>query len=116
MKKGMMPLLTAVVGMFFFGINSAEATLQSFKLFKETYPEKNKDYYSCIICHTGKVGKKDQLNPYGKSLNLVPKEQLTVEKLKAAEALDQDEDGVVSGKEIEFATLPGDPASVPEKK
>ena len=91
----------------------SEATLQSQQLFKQTYPGKTATYYNCAICHSGKIGKKGELNPYGQSLKLVPPAKLTVEQLKAAESLDPDGDGVPSGKEIEAGTLPGDPASHP---
>lgn len=91
----------------------AKASVISFKLFKETYPGKDKSYYQCSICHTGKIGKKGELNPYGKSLGLVLPAQLTAEQLKEAESLDPDEDGIPSGKEIEAGTLPGNPPPTP---
>lgn len=94
-------------------VGKGEATLQANKLFKETYPGKDAAYYSCAICHNAKIGKKGDLNPYGKSLGVVLPAKLTVEQLKAAESLDPDEDKVPSGKEIEAGTLPGDPASHP---
>lgn len=111
MKRITVLSFMVMFGLFLFLSKPAQATLKSYQLFKAAYPEKAKDYYSCILCHTGKVGKKGEINVYGKSLGLAEKEELTVEKLKAAEALDPDEDGVLSGKEIEAGTLPGDPAS-----
>ena len=92
---------------------SAEATFEGFTLFKKTYPGKDASYYKCSLCHTGSIGKKGELNPYGQSLGLVLPAKLTAEQLKAAESLDPDKDGVPSGKEIEAGTLPGDPASHP---
>lgn len=115
MKKRII-LCMLSMGLFFLLSSSAQATLKSHKLFKEVYPGKDTAYYSCIICHLGKVGKKGELNPYGQSLGLAEKENLTEEKLKAVENLDQDGDGVPSGKEIEAGTLPGDAKSVLNKK
>lgn len=115
MKKNATLFFGMFVGgaLLFFWASPTQATLISFKLFKETYPGKDKSYYQCSICHTGKLGKKGELNPYGKSLGLVLPAALTVEQLKAAEGLEPDEDGVSSGEEIKAGTLPGDPASTP---
>jgi len=107
-------LFTLMGWLFLLSGDPSEATLYNNTLFKQTYPGKDAKYYTCILCHTGKIGKKGELNPYGKSLDLVLPEKLTVEKLKAVESLDPDGDGVPSGKEIEAGTLPGDPASVPK--
>jgi len=114
MKKRMRLFCGLIIGLLFclFAV-SAEATFEAFKLFKETYPGKKPTYYTCAVCHTGKIGKKGELNPYGQSLGLVLPAKLTVEQLKAAESLDPDKDGVPSGKEIETGTLPGDAASHP---
>lgn len=113
MKKHVFLFLLMASLPIFSWIQMAEANLQANKLFKETYPGKDAKYYSCAICHTGKIGKKGELNVYGKSLGLVPPAALTTEQLKAAESLDPDGDGVPSGKEIEAGTLPGDAASKP---
>ncbi|MBI3616700.1 MAG: hypothetical protein HY210_00520 [Candidatus Omnitrophica bacterium] len=115
MRKKVISFMLSV-GLFFLLSNSAQATLKSYKLFKEVYPGKDTAYYSCVICHLGKVGKKGELNPYGQGLGLAEKENLTEEKLKAVENLDPDGDGVPSGKEIEAGTLPGDAGSVPDKR
>ena len=113
MIKKMFFLLGLIIFFSFIRLSTAHATPLSNKMFKETYPGKDKSYYSCIVCHTGEKGKKGEINPYGLSLNLKEKEILTLEKLKAAESLDPDADGVSSVKEIEAGTLPGDPKSVP---
>lgn len=112
MKMKLFLTFLLIAGILFW-FHTAEATLQANKLFKETYPGKDAKYYSCTICHTGKIGKKGELNPYGQSLGFKPPAALTVEQLKAAESLDPDGDGVPSGKEIEAGTLPGDAASKP---
>ena len=112
LRMGSVVLGASVLGWLWSGIS--EATLQSQQLFKQTYPGKPATYYTCALCHSGKIGKKGELNPYGQSLGLVPPAKLTTEQLKAAESQDPDGDGVPSGKEIEAGTLPGDPASVPK--
>jgi len=114
MKKIILGLWCCMV-ISVFCAGSADATFQGSKVFKQTYPDQPSPYYSCAICHTSKVGKKgiENLNPYGKSLEWVMPEELTVEQLKAAESLDPDGDGVSSGQEIQSGTLPGDASSAP---
>ena len=106
-RKIPLSLRMVVFWVCLFKIGTAEANLQSNKLFKETYPGKPPTYYTCALCHTGKIGKGGDLNPYGQSLGRKPSAPLTVEQLKAAEVLDPDKDGVSSGEEIQKGTHPG---------
>ena len=98
-----------LVGPFLFSlwIAPSEANLDGQKLFRGTYPGKPPAYYTCALCHTGKIGKGGDLNPYGQNLGRKPPAPLTVEQLKAAEVLDPDKDGVSSGEEIQKGTHPG---------
>ena len=96
----------------------AWATIDNFKSYKEAYPGKEPKAYSCKICHLGAIGKKGDLNGYGKVLKAFKgagnAKKLTVEDYQAVEAEDADEDGATTLEELTAGTDPSDPESVPE--
>lgn len=109
-RIGMLVIITAAAGVYG---PPAEATLENLKTFKQTYPDRPA---SCKICHTGLMGRKDNLNAYGEALVKLKSDQagrLTVEDLKAVEKDDADQDGAVNGDELKSGTDPSDPASKP---
>src|SRR3989338_5244524 len=96
----------------------AWATIDSVKSFKEAYPGKEPKAYSCKVCHLGAIGKKGDLNGYGKVLEAFKgpgnAKKLPVEDYRAVEAEDPDEDGATTLEELTAGTDPSDPASIPE--
>ena len=100
------------------GGESAWATLENLKTFKQAYPSKEPKTYSCKICHQGFLGKKDNLNAYGLALQKLKAsadaKTLTGDDLKAIEKEDSDDDGASNLDEINAGTAPGDPASMPQ--
>ena len=109
---GMCVLLAAAGG------ESAWATLENLKTFKQAYPSKEPKTYSCKICHQGFLGKKDNLNAYGLAMQKLKApadaKKLTPDDLKAVEKEDSDNDGASNLDELNAGTAPGDPASVPQ--
>ncbi|HEX9780538.1 MAG TPA: hypothetical protein VGB20_04915 [bacterium] len=95
---------------------SARATIQNVKSFKDAYP--GTKVVTCKVCHEAAIGKKGNLNAYGKALEALKGAgnalTLTVEDYRAVEDQDADEDGATNGEELEAGTDPSDPASAPE--
>ena len=95
----------------------ADATVENLKMFKQAYPGKESKAYSCKVCHTNAVGRKGDLNSYGRALEKAATQAnvktLTVEQFRAIEDQDADQDGVTNGDELKSGTNPADPASVP---
>ena len=94
------------------------ATMDNVKSLKQTYPGKEAKTYSCKTCHGGVVGKKGDLNDYGKSLEALKEKgrdpkKLVPEDYKSVESEDSDKDGVSNGDEFKAGTSPGDAKSKP---
>ncbi|HEX9780537.1 MAG TPA: cytochrome c3 family protein [bacterium] len=94
---------------------SAWATIQNVKSFKAAYPDTKA--VTCKACHESAVGKKGDLNAYGKALEALKGAgnalALTIEDYRAVEDQDADEDGATNGEELNAGTNPSDPASLP---
>jgi len=95
----------------------AWATVENLKSYKQAYPGKDAKAYSCKICHKDAIGKKGNLNAYGKALQKskapADAKELAKQEIRAIEKTDADGDGVSNLDEINAGTAPGDPASVP---
>ncbi len=94
------------------------ATMDNLKSLKQAYPGKDAKMYSCKICHGGIVGKKDDLNDYGKSLEALKEKgrnpkKLVPEDYQSVESEDSDKDEVSNGDEFKAGTNPGDAKSKP---
>lgn len=98
-------------------VPSAWATMENFKSYKEAHPGLAPAASSCKICHLGPMGKKDNLNSYGKALKAFKADQgakqLTAKDYEAFDAADSDSDGATNAQEITAGTDPFDRASVP---
>src|SRR3989338_10016973 len=90
---------------------SAWATIDNLKSYKQAYPGQEPKAYSCKVCHQGIMGKKGDLNAYGLALQTLKGEgnakKLTEEDLRAVEQDDADEDGAANLDEINAARLLG---------
>ena len=110
---GMGALLSAFVAVP--TAQTAWATMENFKSYKQAYPEKTK--ISCTVCHESAVATRENLNGYGKALQQLPPpantKQLTVDDYRAAEAADPDQDGATTLQELTAGTDPSNPTSVP---
>ena len=114
MRWGIRLILSVALGSVM--VQPAWATIDNLKAYKQAYPEKAAKT-SCKTCHAGPIGKATDLNGYGKALQQLPApanaKKLTVEDVKAAEALDPDKDGATTAQELEAGTDPSDEQSVP---
>ena len=92
------------------------ATVPNLVSFKQAYPAAKG--VSCKTCHQNPVGRKEDLNPYGKSFLKLkaptdPK-KLKLEDFRAIEKEDADEDGISNLEEIKAGTPPGGTPAAPK--
>lgn len=110
-KIGMIIILTAIASAAVAKGAFMQAFQENYKIEKGSTIQKA----SCKLCHS--TGTK--LNPYGtdikKAKDDAKSKTVTPDILKSVEALDSDGDGVTNIDEIKADTLPGDPASHPDK-
>jgi len=96
---------------------TAWATIDNLKAYKQAYPGKDAKAYSCKICHQGALGKKTDLNAYGKALKQFKgagsSGKLRADDYRGFEAADLDGDGATNAEELEAGTDPLDSRATP---